>query len=78
MTVKPIGEAHEVSLHSANGEDATRHGNERQILLTRVRYFRRAAPIAAPLKVAVGYFSNLTSSSVVSPRRMETFWVAVL
>jgi hypothetical protein len=33
VTFKPIGEAHEVSMHSVNGEDATRYGSERQILL---------------------------------------------
>lgn len=38
VTLKPIGEAHEVSFHTINGHDIKQYGNERQILLTPGHY----------------------------------------
>jgi hypothetical protein len=38
VTFKPIGEAHRVSIQSVNGEDATRYGNDRQLLLAPGHY----------------------------------------
>ena len=38
VTFKPLGEAHEVSLHTVNSHDTKEYGNERQILLTPGHY----------------------------------------
>lgn len=38
MTLKPIGESHQVSISVVNGDDARRFGNDRQILLTPGHY----------------------------------------